>query len=71
MTIDFYYEIQIIKPQYHRKYSSFTLENKLDNFMLRGAMRFSNFHADFHEAFKATFYYQFEKKLCKNHCGDE
>ena len=28
---------------------------KLDNFILRGAMNFSGFHADFYEAFEATF----------------
>ena len=33
------------------------VEYKLDNFMLTEATRFSSFHADFHEAFEATFYY--------------
>ena len=32
-----------------------TVDFKIDNFMLRGAMRFSSFHAHFHEAFEAIF----------------
>ena len=33
------------------------VEYKLDNFMLRGAMKFSSFYVDFHEVFEATFYF--------------
>ena len=41
------------------------VEYKLDNFMLKGAMRFSSFHADFHKAFEATFYYELKKSYAK------
>ena len=41
MTNDFCYEIQIIKPRYHRRYSP--VDFKLDNFMLRGGMRIFKF----------------------------
>ena len=70
MTVGFCYKIQNMSPS--TTVDTDPLDFKLDNFTLRGAMRILKFLRRFSRSISSNFFkISLEKKLCRNHSGNE